>query len=77
MSDIYEDEAVFLATGTPEEKAAALEEVEAAFQEAKEDYRDNSSESNRLAFHSARDKLQRWRKATRTGTMGIMADGVK
>lgn len=64
----------YVVKGTPEEIAAAITEAEVALREAKENYRDDPSEENRVEFHKARDVLQKLRRATRGNVMGITAE---
>lgn len=66
----------YVVKGSPEEIAAAITEAEVALREAKEAYRDDPSEENREEFHKARDVLQKLRRATRSNTSTIVADGV-
>lgn len=48
-----------------------LEQAEAAFLDAKEAYRADKSETNRVAFHTARDVLVEARRAFRADRVGV------
>lgn len=76
MSDTAESWEAYVVNGSPEEIAMAMEEAEVALREAKENYRDDPSEENRVEFHKARDVLQKLRRATRGQTMTLVADEV-